>query len=313
MSKLPDAKVTGLVFNIQKYSVHDGPGIRTIIFLKGCSLRCDWCSNPESQAIHKQLAYNPQKCLTVDECKRCSDICPHEAISVGEDRKIVVDFNNCDNCLICADACPANALNVYGYEVTVEHALRRVEEDDAFYSRSGGGVTLSGGEPLHQSEFALALLREARKRRINTCIETCGNIPWETLQNAAKHLNSIYYDVKTMDSAKHAKATGVGNERILSNLQQLKQEFPDLPVTVRTPIVPGFNDDPESVQAIAEFIKDMPNVRYELLAYHRMGTPKYNYIGRAYPLESVENLSEERINSLRELVKAQIAEETTTS
>lgn len=313
MSKLPDTKVTGLVFNIQKYSVHDGPGIRTIIFLKGCSLRCDWCSNPESQALHKQLAYNPQKCLTVDECKRCKDICPHKAISVGENRKIVVDFSNCDNCLICAEACPANALNVYGYEVSVEQALRRVEEDDAFYSRSGGGVTLSGGEPLYQSEFALALLREARKRRINTCIETCGNVPWEVLQEAASHLSSMYYDVKSMDSAMHAKATGVGNERILENLQKLKQAFPDLPVTLRTPVVPGFNDDPETIKAIADFIRGMPNVSYELLAYHRMGTPKYTYIGRTYPLEKLENLPDERINMLRELAKAKIARETTTS
>ncbi len=306
-----DSQQKGLVFNIQKYSVHDGPGIRTIIFLKGCSLRCDWCSNPESQALHRQLAYNPSKCLSVDNCQRCQDLCHKNAISVGEDRKVVIDFTLCDNCLKCADACPANALNVYGYEVTVNQALKRVEEDDIFYSRSGGGLTLSGGEPLYQSEFAIALLREARKRRINTCIETCGNVPWEVLEEAAKYLNSMYYDVKTMDPERHAQVTGVSNERILSNLQKLKQVYPDLPVTVRTPVIPGVNDDEESVKAIAEFVKDMPNVKYELLAYHRMGMPKYGYIGRTYPLEETENLSEGRIQELRALVNAQTAEDTT--
>lgn len=309
-----DSQVKGLVFNIQKYSVHDGPGIRTIIFLKGCSLRCDWCSNPESQALHRQLAYNSEKCLTVDHCKRCLDICPQNAISVGENLKVVVDFTRCDNCLKCAEACPANALNVYGYEVTVDQALRRVEEDDIFYARSGGGLTLSGGEPLYQSEFAIALLREARRRRINTCVETCGNVPWEVLGEAAKYLNSMYFDIKSLDTERHARGTGMGNERILGNLKRLKEEHPELLVTVRTPVIPGFNDDEEGLKAIAAFVRDMPNVKYELLAYHRMGTPKYGYIGRMYPLEGTENMSKERILALRELVKAEGAgEDTATS
>ena len=313
MASLTDKKTTGLVFNIQKYSVHDGPGIRTIIFLKGCNLRCNWCSNPESQLLNKQLAYNPQKCLTVDECKHCIDICPRDAISVGDDRKIVVDFTNCDNCLKCAEACPANALNIYGYEISVEQALNTVEQDDIFYSRSGGGLTLSGGEPLNQPQFAIALLREAHRRRLNTCIETCGNVSWDVLKEASEHLDSMYFDVKSMNSDLHAQATGVGNEQILSNLQKLKDNFPDLPVTVRTPVIPGFNDDPESIQAIADFVKNMPNVKYELLAYHRMGTPKYAYIGRSYPLENVADLPDERIETLRELAKAQIVTENTTS
>ena len=249
------------------------------------------------------MAYNPEKCLTVDKCQRCQGVCPHEAISIGEDRKIVVDFSVCDNCLICADACPAQALNVYGYEVSVDDALKRVEEDEAFYSRSGGGLTLSGGEPLFQSQFTLALLREAKKRRIDTCIETCGNVPWPVLKEAAANLNSVFYDLKSMDDLRHQEITGVSNQQILSNLQKLKETYPDLEVTVRTPVITGLNDTEEDIAAIAEFIKGMPCTGYELLAYHRMGMPKYGYIGKEYALADTPNLPEKRIEELYQVAR----------
>ena len=266
-------------------------------------MRCQWCSNPESQSPERQLAYNPEKCLTADKCQRCQDLCPHDAISIGEGRKIKVDFTACDDCLLCAEACPANALNIYGYEVTVEQALKRVEEDDAFYSRSGGGLTLSGGEPLFQSEFALALLREAKKRRIDTCIETCGNVPWPVLKEAAANLNNVFFDLKCMDDEKHREVTGVSNKLILSNLKNLKQTYPDLEVMVRTPVITGINDTEADIAAIAEFIKGMPCVGYELLAYHRMGTPKYGYLGKKYLLDEVPNLPENRIEELYEVAR----------
>ncbi|HKK34058.1 MAG TPA: glycyl-radical enzyme activating protein [Desulfomicrobiaceae bacterium] len=305
---LPDKLQKGTVFNIQKYSVHDGPGIRTIIFLKGCSLKCEWCSNPESQFATPQLAYNPNKCLTVDECTRCEGVCPENALSVGEDRKIVWDADACTNCLLCADKCPTSALNVYGYEVTVDDALKRVEEDEAFYARSGGGLTMSGGEPLFQKEFALALLREARKRRINTCIETCGQVDWETLKEAAQYLNTIFFDLKSTDAKAHQKATGANNARILSNLSKLKALYPDLKIRVRTPVIPGFNDNEKAIGAIVDFIKDMPNTEYELLAYHRMGLPKYEYLGKPYPLAAVDNLDQETFARLREFAEKRLAE-----
>jgi len=287
------------VFNIQKFSVHDGPGIRTIIFLKGCSLRCDWCSNPESQSPRLQLAYNPAKCLGIDDCQRCQGLCPQDAITTGDDRKIVRDVAACDDCLLCAEACPTHALNIYGYQVTVDQALGRVEEDEAFYARSGGGVTLSGGEPLFQSEFAIALLSQAKQRHVDTCIETCGNVPWPVLQEAARHLDCIYFDLKSMDPATHEVATGASNQLILKNLAKLEDEFPELPVVVRTPVVPGFNDNQEAIAAIVDFIKDFPNTEYELLAYHRMGMPKYAYLGRDYPLADIETISQQRIDQLR--------------
>lgn len=299
MKNTPDKFQKGIVFNIQKFSVHDGPGIRTILFLKGCSLHCTWCSNPESQWSKRQLAYNPNKCLTLKACKHCHDVCPHQALSVGDDEKISWDASACDQCLICADVCPTHALNVYGYEISVDDALRRVEEDEAFYSRSGGGVTLSGGEPLVQADFALALLREARKRRIDTCIETCGHVPWEVLEEAGRYLNSVYYDIKSMDKIEHTQYVGASNELILDNLKKLKQTYPDLPVRVRTPVIPGFNDNTGAIGDIVDFIKDMPNVDYELLAYHRMGSPKYGYLGLEYPLEGMKNLEDEKLDELR--------------
>ncbi len=310
MNDIPDKLKKGIVFNIQKFSVHDGPGIRTIIFLKGCGLRCPWCSNPESQWLPRQLAYNESKCLTTASCKRCLDVCPQRALSVKDDGKVRWDRSLCDQCLKCAEVCPTHALNIYGYEITVDDALRRVEEDEAFYSRSGGGLTLSGGEPLFQEEFALALLREARKRRIDTCIETCGNVPWRVLQEAARHLNSIYYDIKSVDNALHLKHVGTGNGLILDNLVKLKETFPDLLVRVRTPIIPQFNDNKEAIGDIVDFIKDMPNIDYELLAYHRMGSPKYGYLGRDYPLEKAKNLSEEKVEELQSVAAARMKEAT---
>lgn len=289
----------GVVFNIQKYSVHDGPGIRTLVFFKGCSLRCAWCSNPESQLPQRQLAYNGDKCLTVDECKRCRDICPRDALSAAPDRKIAVDWEACDDCLACAEACPSHALNVYGYEATVEDVLRRVEEDEIFYARSGGGLTLSGGEPLFQAEFAVSLLREARKRRIDACIETCGAVPWPVLQEAAEYLNDAYYDIKCIDESEHQRLTGSSNGLILDNLLKLKKARPDLPVKVRTPVIPGFNDSEEEIAKIVDFIKSLPNTDYELLGYHRMGSPKYGYLGRDYPMGDELVLGEQRLEELR--------------
>jgi pyruvate formate lyase activating enzyme len=303
LTEQPDKLVKGSIFSIQKYSVHDGPGIRTIIFLKGCSLRCDWCSNPESQSSRPQLAYNPEKCLTISKCQRCQGICTRDALCVDAGGKIVRDTEACDDCLECVKVCPTRALNFYGYEITVDEALKKVEEDDCFYSRSGGGMTLSGGEPLTQPRFALALLREARKRSVDSCIETCGNVPWEVLRKAAPLLNNILYDIKCIDSKKHKKFSGVSNETILGNLTKLKASFPDLPVRVRTAVIPGFNDTEKEIAAIVDFLKDIPGIGYELLAYHRMGAPKYAYLGRQYPMGDCGNLPEGRIEALRKYVR----------
>ena len=288
MSTFQDRKVTGIVFNIQKYSVHDGPGIRTIVFTKGCPLSCSWCSNPESQLLKPQMAFNATRCIGTDKCHYCMPACPYQAIT-SEGTALNIDCSHCNECetLACSKACPAGSIITYGQTRTVEDVLNTVAQDAIFYSRSGGGMTISGGEPLFQKEFALALLREARRRRIKTAIETCGCYEWERLEEAAPLLNNVLYDVKHTDTEKHKWATGVGNELILANLKKLLETFPELPVQIRTPVIPGFNDDEETARSIGQLLKGYANVTYEALPYHRLGTQKYAFLGREYPMGDV--------------------------
>ena len=281
-------KKTGIVFNIQNYSVHDGPGIRTVVFLSGCPLRCQWCSNPESQRMAPQLAYNRRKCLTFDHCNRCLEVCTAQAIQEDEEQRAKIDRDICTNCLLCVDVCPSQALKVYGEEKNVDEVIKAVEKDGAFYSRSGGGLTLSGGEPMHQPRFAIALLQEAKRRRINTAMETCGYCSTEDLVEAGQYLNTLLFDLKVMDDDRHKSVTGVSNQRILKNLEEVRKAWPELYILVRTPIIPGVNDTPAAIRSILEFITDMPNVGYEMLPYHRLGTPKYEYLGGSYLLGDVK-------------------------
>ncbi|MBW2513670.1 MAG: glycyl-radical enzyme activating protein [Deltaproteobacteria bacterium] len=294
-------KQTGIVFNIQKYSVHDGPGIRTVVFLSGCPLRCRWCSNPESQKKDPQLAYNRNKCLTFDQCIRCMEVCAAGAIKKGIDNRVDIDREICTTCMLCADVCPPQALKVYGEEKSVAEVVNTVEQDGAFYSRSGGGMTLSGGEPMHQAQFAMAILKEARHRRINTAMETCGYCSTKDLINAGEYLNYLLYDIKVMDNEKHKEVTGVSNERILKNLKAVREAWPKLTILVRTPIIPGVNDNTKAIRSILELITDMPNTRYEILPYHRLGTPKYEYLGCNYPMGE-EKLDKTVMNELEAFI-----------
>jgi pyruvate formate lyase activating enzyme len=282
-----DQDVSGVVFNVQKFSVHDGKGIRTLVFLKGCPLRCKWCSNPESQRLEPERAFNPTRCLTAPVCGRCAAVCPSGAMSV-QGALLVDDRNKCTECFACVAACPSGAQRLYGENQTVGQVLGRVEEDGVFYARSGGGVTLSGGEAMVQPDFVLALLREAKTRRINSAMETCGHYGWDNLREACGLLGSLIFDIKHLDSAKHRGFTGVGNELILKNFRRVCEEFPGLPLRVRTPVIPGFNDTEEAITAIRDFIPKRPNATYELLPYHRMGQPKYEYIGKRYEFEGVK-------------------------
>jgi len=293
-----------MVFNIQKYSVHDGPGIRTIVFLKGCALSCRWCSNPESQRREPELAFNAGRCLGVSKCGHCIVACPYGSITLGDDDRLNINRNHCAAChMPCAAACPAQGLLVYGKERTVDDVLNVVEQDMAFYARSGGGLTLSGGEPLLQGEFALALLREARARRIKTAVETCGMVSSETIRAAAEYLNYVLFDIKHMDSAAHEAQTGLPNTRILENFRILAEGFPDLPILARTPVIPGFNDSEETVAAIANFLKPFERVEYEMLPYHRLGTQKYQFLDRPVPMGEVK-LAAEHMNRLQAVAQS---------
>ncbi len=289
MSSLLDKKQKGQVFNVQKYSVHDGPGIRTIVFLKGCSLGCAWCSNPESQKLAPELAYNEGRCQTVAKCKHCISVCPHQSLKKNDDDFLELDRTHCDTCAKpCAEVCPSQGLLVYGQEKTVDDVLKSVEQDMLFYSRSGGGMTLSGGEPLFQKDFSLSLLREARKRRIKTCIETCGMVPWENMNQASEFLNYVIFDIKHINSEKHKEFTHAGNERILENFANLAKKHPEKEILCRTPIIPGFNNTEDDIRDICNFIKEFPNVKYEMLPYHRLGTQKYIFLDKEVPMGDVQ-------------------------
>ena len=293
----------GVVFNIQNYSVHDGPGIRTIVFLKGCPLSCQWCSNPESQQVGPELACNKNNCTGTHECTRCLEACKHGDIFEDENKKMTIDRQRCTECFVCAEACPAKALNIFGNLMSVNEVLAVVEQVSLFYSSSDGGLTLSGGEPTLQIDFAVAILKEARRRRINTAIETCGHTEWGNLEKVCQHLNSILFDIKCIDEEKHKKFKNVSNELILSNFTKMCEQFPDLPILVRNPVIPGFNDSEEDILALLNFIKGRKNVSYELLPYHRLGQPKYDYLGRDYLLTVVKP-DDEKINLFNEIVKA---------
>lgn len=295
-----DKKNYGYVFNIQHYSVHDGPGIRTIVFLKGCPLRCQWCSNPESQLPHPELGYNANKCIGGSKCFRCAEVCAYGAIRQEENDKIAVDRQLCQECLLCTEVCPSKALEVFGKQTSINEIIQAVEKDSAFYARSGGGLTFSGGEPLMQAEFVAEVLKAARRRRINTTIETCGYAEWSDFARVCQHLNSLIMDIKSMNAEKHQEFTKSSNELILENFKKLCEEFPDLPILVRTPVIPGFNDSEEDIQEIAEFIKGRPNVRYELLPYHRLGQQKYTYLGKEYLLEGAK-LDDAKFKRLKEI------------
>lgn len=276
---------TAYVINIQNYSLHDGPGIRTLVFLKGCPLRCKWCSNPESQEFHQELAFNKNKCLGKSQCGRCTHKCSSNAISFHKEEIVEINRQKCNNCLKCIDICPSQALSVYGKRYDYKELLNLVEKDNSFYARSGGGLTVSGGEPLAQGDFTLKLLKEAKKRRINTAIETCGYAPWKVLKEAAQYLDTILFDIKSLDSKKHEKFTGVSNKLILDNFDKLSTAYPQLNKIVRTPIIPGFNDSQDEKSKVEEYVKNYPNVTYEVLTYHKLGQTKYEYLGRNYPMD----------------------------
>jgi len=301
--------LTGTVLNIQHFCTHDGPGIRTNVFLKGCTLRCKWCSNPESISPKPELAYNPAKCLGEEQCGYClRDVCPELAIYVAgagdrPDDKVLINWDLCTNCGKCVPVCPSNALYLFGQEMTVEEVLAEVEQDSSFYRESGGGMTLSGGECQLQADFAAALLEEAHQRGINTAIETASNVPWSSWPKVLPHVDVVLHDIKLTDPERHRKWTGVDNARIRANLKKAYETFPDKEFVVRTPLIPGVNDDEEHVRATLEFIKPYKNVvEYELLPYHRFGEGKYAFLGKIYGMMDFDSPTPETVQRLRALI-----------
>jgi pyruvate formate lyase activating enzyme len=258
-----------------------------------------WCSNPEGRSRSVELLQSCDRCIGTAECDRCLSVCLEEAISVGDHAEIVIDRARCDGCGDCAYACPPAALEVSGQWLSVDEVLRTVEEDEAFYARSEGGLTVSGGEPLAQGTFVVALLTEARSRGIDTAVETSGLCNWKTLQAVTALADQIFFDIKCLDETRHLEGTGVSNAKILDNFEKLRGEFPGARVTVRTPIIPGFNDLEEEIQAIVNFVQSAGGAdAYELLPYHGFGEAKYAKLGKHYRLSHLRPPSEERMRAL---------------
>jgi len=272
---------SGLLFDIQRYALHDGPGIRTTVFFKGCPLSCWWCHNPEGQDPKPNLMFFENRCLACGECVR---ICPHGAVQRVNGS--IRTTSACRVCGTCANACPAEARKVAGRRMTVSEVTREIERDLIFWDESGGGVTFSGGEPLAQPRFLDSLLDVCREKRINTVVETCGLAKEDVLLGLSEKVGLFLYDLKTLDPLRHKKYTGVANDSILANLEALAQR--KKPVVVRYPIIPEINDDAENVRQMIALLSRLQLWRIHLLPYHQTGTEKYKRLGLGFRLEEVK-------------------------
>jgi pyruvate formate lyase activating enzyme len=265
----------GLVFDIQHFSIHDGPGIRTTVFMKGCTLDCEWCHNPESIKISKEIQTYFFKCIG---CGRCFELCPNGAHSIYDGKRI---YNRaiCQNCGTCSDNCYSGALVMSGEEKTIEELVKVIASDINFYRDSGGGVTFSGGEPLLQSDFVAEALKSCKEQGIHTAIDTAGNIPYEAFKKVIPFTDLFLYDLKTMDEYNHKRYTGAGNKLILENLGKLSKT--GKPIRIRIPVIPEVNDSIENMEDTTNFLLSLDNIEaIEPLAYHSLGAGKFESMGK---------------------------------
>jgi len=289
----------GIVFDIKKYAIHDGPGIRTTVFFKGCPLRCWWCHNPEGQDLEPELVYRKNRCIG---CGECIKKCPKQAIFL-EDQHISVNRKNCILCGNCSEVCPTDALSIAGRRMSAKEVLEEIEKDRIFYDESDGGVTFSGGEPLLQPGFLNALLDECKERGIHTTVDTCGLARYEIIEKMRDKVNLFLYDIKTMDARKHMKYTGASNEQILKNLKKLAEDGSS--IVISFPLIPGINDDDKNAVRTAKLISSLPNIKQvNLLPYHRAGIEKYRNLGKPYKLDKIQPPSSQKIKSIKEKMEA---------
>ena len=291
----------GNVFNIQRYNMHDGSGIRTIVFLKGCALRCKWCANPEGISGRTQMRFFADRCI---HCGACAARCKNGAI-VLRNGEPVLNREVCVCCGACTDACFAGAREIVGHSMSAEAVMQEVRRDFQFFRRSGGGLTLSGGEALLQRDFVRTVLEMAREEGINTAIETCGYVPWTSFESVLPYVNLFLFDLKHMDAEKHLRLTGQRNDLILSNARRLAAQGAQ--IIFRVPVIPGLNDSEANIRATARFAAELGVGRVELLPYHQYGVNKYAQLGLVYELPQLREPESEHMCFLRSIVEEELS------
>ncbi|MBU9856689.1 glycyl-radical enzyme activating protein [Rahnella bonaserana] len=292
-----DYEMEGVLFNIQRYSLHDGPGIRTIPFFKGCPLSCKWCSNPESQRPQPELIFKKSDCI---RCGKCIEVCKQQALSISN--AFFIDRERCIQCGECTQVCPTQALEMKGKRMTVADVMRELQKEENLYRRSGGGITLSGGEPLAQPAFARELLKACKEKGWHTAMETTGFTTPEVIADVFPYVDLALTDIKAINPAIHLANTGIDNSQILENL--LRISFLTKTI-VRIPVIPGVNDNPDEIHNIAEFARLMSNVdTLHLLPYHSFGENKYGLLGRIYPMGEAESIAESKMELLKKEVES---------
>ena len=285
----------GITFNIQKFSIHDGPGIRTTVFFKGCPLRCEWCSNPESQIKNVQILHDQSKC---SYCLSCVAACPNGAIT-HEDNKIIINEGKCVGCLTCVNSCPNRALSYEGDYQTIEEIVDICMQDIDFYEESGGGVTISGGEGMSQPEFLKKLIAELKKNSVHVAIETTGYVKKETFEELARELDLLLFDVKHYDREKHYNGTKVYNDLIVENLKwAIDNEIEVLP---RIPVIPDFNDSLEDAEGLAKLLVEVGAKKVQLLPFHQFGEKKYELLNRNYKYKNKKALYPEDLEEYQKI------------
>lgn len=287
---------TATVFNIQRFTVHDGPGIRTEFFLKGCTLRCRWCGNPESYIKKPQIGIFSNKCIGTEGCADCITACPEgneEMFVISDDKIVGIDRDKCTNCTKCYDACPSDAMKLWGKEMDVSAAMEVIRKDKSFYQENNGGVTISGGEALMHPEFVSEVFTECQREGIHTCVETALHVSERVLDQVLPVTDMLITDIKHHDSEIHKQHVGVGNEKLLANMKKVADA--GVPMIVRIPIIPGFNDDVEVVKKIGKFVKEELGdkvVQMQLLRFRPLGQEKYEALQMPYIMEITKERSD---------------------